>query len=52
MGDIEQRPSPVDSDDREDGVRVRITPDIGSVSAQEWDACASGNSREALDHVG
>ncbi len=50
MGDIEQRPSPVDSNDREDGVRVRITPDIGSVSAQEWDACASGDSREALDH--
>jgi predicted N-acyltransferase len=51
MGDIEQRPSPVESNDREDGARVRITPDIGSVSAQEWDACASGDSREASDHA-
>jgi len=47
MGDIEQRPSP-----GEDSVRVRITADIGSVSAQEWDACAaSGDSSETSDHA-
>lgn len=50
MGDIEQRPSRVDSTDREGS--VRITADIGSVSAQEWDACAaSGDSSAASDHA-
>jgi predicted N-acyltransferase len=48
MGDIEQRPSPVDPNDMEDSVRVHITADIGSVSAQEWDTCAaSADSSEA-----
>jgi uncharacterized protein len=50
MGDIEQRPSQVDSQTKDDGVRVRITTDIGSVPAQEWDACAAGgDSREDSD---
>jgi predicted N-acyltransferase len=52
MGDIEQRPSPVSSNDREDSVRVRVAADISSVSAQEWDACAaSGDSSEASDRA-
>jgi uncharacterized protein len=52
MGDIEQRPSRVPASDGEAAVRVRITSDIASVPAEEWDACAAnGESSEASDRA-
>jgi uncharacterized protein len=46
VGDIEQRADAPDTPGAGDSIRVRVTADIGSVAAEDWDACARGGDSD------